>query len=115
MTHPDFGDFLDTVDSAATEFIQTCKNVTAKELNLDPRCGSMWVCDGAIICQANRRGSLDYYGGFEYVDKENITVIGNYVFYSSGDSRVNEHLDYYIDNQEGDDDTAEDDEGQQEV
>ena len=40
----------------------------------------------------NPTGSLDYYGGFEYVDKGCITKIADYVIYSDEDSRVAEHI-----------------------
>jgi len=54
---------------------------------------SLMYSKNMIVVPSNNRGSLDYYGGFEYVDKECITQVGDYVIYSSDDDRVNELID----------------------
>jgi hypothetical protein len=38
---------------------------------------------------------LCYYGGFEYVDKYYRQELGDYVFYTAGDDRIDECLDHF--------------------
>ena len=73
------------------------REVTPKEIGLDSRAGYRFFIneDYIAVSRGNRR-SLDYYGGFEYVDEEHITVLGNMVFYSSDDERVQGHLDEFF-------------------
>ena len=73
------------------------QEVTPKEVGLDPRAGYRFFIneDYIAVSRGNRR-SLDYYGGFEYVDEEHITVLGDMVFYSSDDERVQGHLDEFF-------------------
>jgi len=73
------------------------REVTAKEVGLDPRSAyQLLINEDYIAIRKNNRRSLDYYGGFEYVDEEHITVLGDYVFYSSDDERVQGHLDEFF-------------------
>ena len=73
------------------------REVTPKEIGLDSRAGYRFFIneDYIAVSRGNRR-SLDYYGGFEYVDEEYITVLGDMVFYSSDDERVQGHLDEFF-------------------
>ena len=75
--------------------------VPANRLGLDIRCGKLFVSPDCIgVYKANDR-SLQYYGGFEYVDIEYRYEFGDYVFYSSHDNRVRDHLETYLDRMEG--------------
>jgi hypothetical protein len=75
----------------------TVAEVTASELGLDPRASSkFWANEEGIIIRLGNRHTMDYYGGFEYVDKDCVTVIGDYVFYSSEDSRVAGHIEHVV-------------------
>ena len=73
------------------------REVTPKEIGLDSRAGYRFFIneDYIAVSRGNRR-SLDYYGGFEYVDEEHVTVLGDYVFYSTDDERVQGHLDEFF-------------------
>ena len=73
------------------------REVTPKEIGLDSRAGYRFFIneDYIAVSRGNRR-SLDYYGVFEYVDEEHITVLGDMVFYSSDDERVQGHLDEFF-------------------
>ena len=73
------------------------REVTPKEIGLDSRAGYRFFIneDYIAVSRGNRR-SLDYYGGFEYVDEEHITVLGDMVFYSSDDERVQDHLNEFF-------------------
>lgn len=69
--------------------------VKASELGLDERCGSCWLTDTALVVKTGSRYAWDYYGGFEYIDKEEITVLGDYVFYDRYADRIDECFDTF--------------------
>ena len=64
--------------------------VTAYNLGLDPSSfwGYAYVDETAIVVIKEQTRSLDYYGGFEYVDKDYRREVGDYVFYLAEDDRV---------------------------
>ena len=73
------------------------REVTPQELGLDPRAGyHLFINEEYIAVGNGNRRSLDYYGGFEYVDEEHVTVLGDMVFYSADDERVQDHLDEFF-------------------
>ena len=73
------------------------REVTPKEIGLDTRAGyRLFINEDYIAVSRGNRRTLDYYGGFEYVDEEHITVLGDMVFYSSDDERVQGHLDEFF-------------------
>lgn len=73
------------------------REVTPKEIGLDSRVGyHLFIKDDYIAISKDNRRSLDYYGGFEYVDEEHVTVLGDMVFYSANDERVQGHLNEYF-------------------
>ena len=73
------------------------REVTPKEIGLDTRAGyRLFINEDYIAVSRGNRRILDYYGGFEYVDEEHITVLGDMVFYSSDDERVQGHLDEFF-------------------
>ena len=96
-------DMNDTVFASAMDMIQSINNmvqnftdimtvVKAEELGLDRRCGALYISNDCIAVPKHRDNSLQYYGGFEYVDKDYRTEVGDWVFYFDEDSRVREHL-----------------------
>ena len=73
------------------------REVTPKEVGLDTRAGyRLFINEDFIAVSRGNRRTLDYYGGFEYVDEEHITVLGDMVFYSSDDERVQDHLNEFF-------------------
>ena len=71
--------------------------VKPAEVGLDSRVAyEIFINEDYIAVGKGNRRTLDYYGGFEYVDEEHVTVLGNYVFYSSDDERVQGHLDEFF-------------------
>ena len=73
------------------------REVTSKEVGLDTRSAyQLLINEDYIAIRKSARRTLDYYGGFEYVDEEHVTVLGDYVFYSSDDERVQGHLDEFF-------------------
>lgn len=86
-----FGEMVDKVNSVVEQFIQeNMKPASAEELGLDERSfyGEVYVSNEYIAAGINSNRSLQYYGGFEYVDEENRTQVGEYVFYSADSDRV---------------------------
>ena len=73
------------------------REVTPKEIGLYPRAGyNLFINEDYIAVSKGNRRTLDYYGGFEYVDEEYVTVLGDMVFYSADDERVQDHLDEFF-------------------
>ena len=54
----------------------------------DRACWLLWKSSDCVAIKKSEKGRFDYYAGGEYVDKEHVTVLGDYVFYSAEDSRV---------------------------
>ena len=81
------------IDSAIEIYTATAKVLRPEDLGLDTRCADkIYVQDQCIIVHTNDDRDLQYYGGFEYVEKEYRLALGNYVFYSSDSCRVQQHL-----------------------
>lgn len=68
-----------------------------KAFGLDQRAFGEAITDGYdyIIIKKFDDRSLQYYGGFEYVDKKYRREYGNFVIYESSDSRVYDALEFY--------------------
>jgi len=79
-------DLLDEVADMVERHVAGMRKVEATALGLDVRCGMAWVDEDYIVAYASNR--FDYYGGFEYVDKDDVQVIGDYKFYSANSSRI---------------------------
>ena len=79
-------DLLDEVADMVERHVAGMRKVEATALGLDVRCGMAWVYEDYIVAYASNR--FDYYGGFEYVDKDDVQVIGDYKFYSANSSRI---------------------------
>ena len=80
--------------------------VRADKVGLDYRCGSVYVIlDEDIIAVKGQTGSINYYGGFEYIDPCYKTTIGDVTFYSGEVDRVSDCLitykEFLKDNEEG--------------
>ncbi len=71
--------------------------VRGNAIGLDDRAAySIWIpkTRDMIIVRKAEDGRMQYYGGFEYVDKSCRMELGGYVIYSSEDDRVARHLSY---------------------
>ena len=70
--------------------------VNAEQLGLDYRAAStVWIDDDALIVLKSQDRTLQYYGGFEYIDSEYRMEVGKYVIYTSESSRVRDCFDCY--------------------
>ena len=72
--------------------------VNADAAGLDYRCGSIHISDSEDFIAVNSTYSIEYYGGFEYIDSDYKTTIGHVTFYSGEHSRVRDAIDYYKEN-----------------
>lgn len=93
-------DIIDTLNEKMYRFVQELECVKASELGLDGRCGMLSVNEECIIIDKRNDRMLQYYGGFEYVDKEFRQEIGDYVIYLNGDERVLGHIERYYEKAE---------------
>jgi len=94
----DLEQMIEAVDTVVERNIRAlATEALPEDLGLDRRAGyRLLVTEDAVIVQLGNRRDLDYYGGFEYVDKNCVTVLGSYVIYSAQDERVKECLDVYF-------------------
>ena len=88
---------VDEVSRTVECFIDNHMTKTnAEKLGLDSRAGySLFVNDECIAVRSYNDRSLQYYGGFEYIDKEDRKELGEWVFYMSDSSRVSDCLDCF--------------------
>lgn len=92
--------FFDTLkreaNQLAEEYISDMNDVNPEDLGLDRRAGyNMWVADDMIACSSASIGVLDYYGGFEYIEREFRFQLGDYYFFSAYSDRVQDCIEYY--------------------
>ena len=73
--------------------------VSASKVGLDIRAGSVYVSveENWIAVRGGTR-TIDYYGGFEYIDPDERKTIGDYTFYEGDNDRVQDCLEYYSEN-----------------
>ena len=91
-------DFIDELNDKLCTRTQNMTLVSADKLGLDIRAGyRLFIDNECIIVDKRNDRSLQYYGGFEYVDKDFRNEIGDYVIYTNGDDRVLNCLERYYD------------------
>ena len=96
----DLFELIDNVTEVTDTFVGSMVLVPANQLGLDPRCGKLFVSPDCIGVYKSNDRAVQYYGGFEYVDIEYRYEFGDYVFYSSHDNRVRDHLETYLNRME---------------
>ena len=101
MTIMNFDDLLDNVNNEVKSYLDTMEITSANRLGLDPRAGhELFVNPEGIAVFFRDERALRYYGGFEYVNDDDRTQLGDYVFYSIRATRVDECLDFFIEEME---------------
>ena len=100
-------ELLNIIDDAVEAFsreLSELPRVNAKEIGLDPRAGYVYVDVDEELIIADHRNirSLDYYGGFEYVDEDATQTFGDFKIYMTDgeDDRVRCALDFFEENYE---------------
>ena len=99
MSYP-IADLIAEMSDRMEEIVDTLKLVSADDVGLDRRAGMLLVGPEGIVVHERYRKSLDYYGGFEYVDAEYVRTIGDYTFYSREHDRVDEAVLHYMEDEE---------------
>ena len=101
------------VENLVMRFLEESESVhvSADQAGLDHRCGSIHVSVSEDFIAVNSTYSIEYYGGFEYIDSDYKTTIGHITFYSGDHSRVRDAIAYYIENTENN--NQEEQEGEQ--
>ena len=99
----------DQIDNLIDQYLEDSEavRVSAEAVGLDHRAGYVFVSteEGWIAAVAGNVRSLEYYGGFEYVDDK--LSIGEMTFYSSDSSRVADAIEYYNDERQRKEDAEE--------
>lgn len=94
----DVMDVLDQINDLVQTLLDASTEVQPEDLGLDRRAAyRLWVLPNSqgIMVSKGADKSLQYYGGFEYVDKEYRVEMGDFVYYSGEDDRVMGHLERY--------------------
>jgi len=104
-------EFLDSINDRITSYVAKFDEVTAEDLGLDRRAAYRLYVDRDHTCIAvDKRNdrTLQYYGGFEYVDKDHRRELGNWVFYFNDSDRVADAIGHLEESPflEADDDNA---------
>jgi hypothetical protein len=97
FTDTDFDSTLDMID-AITEVldrkIRKMDTATPNDIGLDMRCGRVYIDLAEEVIAVNGSRSIDYYGGFEYIKEgEGRITMGDYTFFTTESSRVQECFD----------------------
>lgn len=87
------------IDNLVDEIVGQMKRVRSEEIGLDGRCGTVYIDYDFVCVNVRNQQTIEYYGGFEYIDKEFVKTYGDYVFYSRDHDRVNDCLDYFEGNE----------------
>jgi len=95
-------EFVADIKFSVHAHVNTMRRVRAHEMGLDDRAGYLYVDDHTVVVHVTGQQPLEYYGGFEYADKDSRTVLGSWVFYSDDCSRVKRCLERLQDEQERD-------------
>ena len=105
-------DVIDDTEMAMDELCKEAVQVKPEQLGLDRRAGyNLYVVEGKYIISrlGHTDRALQYYGGFEYVDKDSRTEIGGYAVYTAltdgeelnrNGCRVREAIDTFQDGEE---------------
>ncbi len=87
-------DMLDAINEVVERNIhENFERTNGNDVGLDMRVGTLYINTQDRVIASNNQRSLEYYGGFEYIDKEMVTTVGDWTFYQ-GD-RVDECIDTY--------------------
>jgi hypothetical protein len=97
MDMQSFHSVMNEVNALVQELLKTTSRVAASRVGLDVRCGTLTIGDNFIAVPKHSDRLLQYYGGFEYVDKDARQELGDWVFYTLDDDRV---VDAYYEAQE---------------
>jgi hypothetical protein len=102
-------DYIDEVSDTANRLVNEMELVSADKVGLDIRVGRLWVSEDCVVTTKARDRNLQYYGGFEYVDKDCRNELGDFVVYVRDDGRVQDCIERWLEtNTESAEEQAED-------
>lgn len=78
------------------ELVEQMDFAKGEVVGLDPRAGGVYIDRNCIISESPR--SIDYYGGFEYVDADHIIETPDFKIYLADSNRVQSHIETYYRN-----------------
>ena len=88
------------LDEQIRAVVRDLPYVAADELGLDRRAAyRLWVDEDAIIVSKDSDRTLQYYGGFEYIEASARIECGDYVIYTNDSQRVADCLEQYYESQ----------------
>jgi hypothetical protein len=95
MQFTDTLEMIDEIQYQVERHVQGLRRVSSVELGLDARCGGAYVGENndCIVVDLGNERSYNYYGGFEYIDSEDVRKIGDYVIYLDTSDRVRDALE----------------------
>ena len=99
MSSP-IANLIEEIGNRMEEIVSGLDLVNADKIGLDRRAGFVLVSREGIVVPERHVRTLEYYGGFEYVDRDCVYKLGSYTFYSRDDERVYEAVETYMDNVE---------------
>jgi hypothetical protein len=90
MQFTDTLSLVDEIQYQVERHVNGLRRVRASDLGLDSRCGSAYVGENldCIIVDSGNVRSFNYYGGFEYIDGEDKTCLGDYTVFLDTCDRV---------------------------
>jgi len=85
----DIYELFEAQRALANQYIDGMTEVLPQDLGLDKRAGyRLYINKEAIAVSESGDRSLQYYGGFEYIDKAYRTELGDWVIYSIDDPEL---------------------------
>jgi hypothetical protein len=95
-------DKLDEISNTIGQMVdESMEMVTPDQIGIDSRGAyRVWVTEDAIAVRKSDDARMQYYGGFEYVDKSYRQEFGDWVFYFAEDERVADHLAQFYETEE---------------
>lgn len=68
--------------------------IKPEDCGLDNRTAyKLWIGDDGIVIRKSDAHTANYYGGLEYVNKEDIDSVGDYILYTADSDRIAGHID----------------------
>ena len=89
----DYQTLTERLEELVEEIVNGTTSVPAEKLGLDSRCGPILIGNGFIASMTPNL--LDYFGGFEYIEREYRHMINGLAIYSDESDRVLNALETY--------------------
>ena len=88
-------DMIDAVNEVVERHVRKMESCSPTELGLDVRCGPVYIARDEEVIAVTHSSAIDYYGGFEYIKEgEGRMVCGDYTFFNTESSRVQDCFDH---------------------